>query len=598
MDKFFEGAWENKLAETEKMLDPTNGFIYEEINGINYHTAVSSGRVHRLRENAEYITALLTEGDAAAEKKAHIILEAVLKEQDKDSAHETFGIWPYLFEEPLTEMKNPDWNWASFIGRVLLVLLDEFPEKLTEEEIQAIKEALQRACTSIVRRNMAVDYTNISLMSSFVLVRTSEILKDTDFFERGRQTLERQLDFIQKNGGYAEYNSPYYGVIDIEETGRILKYCANDEVLATARRLHDAAWHVFATHFHYATRQIAPPHARCYADIQNSRVPSLIQIGTKENCSLVSLQDADVDLMWRFTVLDCPKSYYVCFAPMKDHEERFLQEDFYKGYDPIRDDETRILLEKGLAPISSSTYFCRDYCIGTFSKHDMWNQRRPLMAYFRTEHGVVCFRARCMNGNMDFSSAVMSSVQARSSAAGGVPFVTDHGDYHYILTPLVNGCFRTSRFSFRFAVEGSLEDADIVQLKDSSFRFDIGNASIHLMVPHALFGGREVKAQLFDTADDKGIEFVFYEGPEKNMDLANAGECVLLYNLEITPLHAEPETVCAYRRQQDRYEVQMKNAAGQILQQTEVPVHPGRYLQVYRDQIKRYRKGGFYYTDK
>lgn len=590
-EELFEEAWTERLNEAETKFDPQKNLLYADMQGINYHTSVENGRVHKVRENAEYIPALFFRGKAADEERAHDILKSVLSMQDKDDAHETYGIWPYLFEEPLSGMKNPDWNWAAFIGRVLIVLLRDFPERLSEQEKTEIRDALRCACISIIRRNMGVDYTNISLMTGFVLSCSGEILRDRTFLERGKRTFEKQLDFIEKNGGYAEYNSPYYGVIDIEETGRALRYCRESTVIAPAEKLHRAAWKVFAEHYHYPTRQIAPPHARCYADIQDRRVSSLIEIGTNGKCRLTD--QMEVDLMWRFDTFQCPAEFCPSFRPLS--EPRTVRQKFYRGYDPIADEETRVLVEKGMPEISSCTYLHPEYCLGTFSRHDMWNQRRPLMAYFRTEHGVVCFRARCLHDGMDFSSAVMASVQSEGLVSGGISFVTDHGDYHYILTPLDHGKFDVSELSVRFTAEGALQDVTVTKLSDTAYRFQIGKQNVELSVPRAEFGGKTVTSDSFRTDREQGAEFVFYRGEKKKTDLNNIGASYLLYTLQVSG-QEDLKPGASFEKTENGFCAVLQSENG-ALRSEEIRKIPCRYLPEFPGKKKQFYKGGFYYTD-
>ena len=563
----------------EHRYNPEDGLVWAKAMEINYHTAVNSGIVHHTRENISWLPALLKRGEPGDMEIARKSLLQVLALQDTNERHLTYGIWPYLFEETLDRMKNPDWNWAAFLGASLAVLLEElradFPAELTER----MEQALSRACESILRRNMGVDYTNISLMSAGVLVLTGELLSREDYRKRGQEILERQLEFVEYNGGYAEYNSPTYGVLDIEETGRVLHYTRHEETREVAGKLHSLAWKVFAEHYHPATGQLAPPHARCYEDMQDASIRTLISVGTEGACMLEPYESWKVGDQWPFMTLKCPRELWGYFQ--KQERPRILREDFYKGIDTIEDDQVRVLIEKGTPPLTAYTYFHPAYCLGTFARHDLWNQRRPLMAYFKTEAGNVCFRLRCMHDDMDFAGAVIRTAQQENAAVGTVGFVTDHGDYHYILTPLKDGCMTADRVSLDFLVEGAVEAVQVREVTEEApggadrrgpllgaaesignavesagyadsrlFAFEMEERTLYLRILGAVFGNEPVRIEFFgeNSAEkgvwpmdrgnggkiaERGVRVILFEGQRRELDFHQLDRAYAAFWLEV-----------------------------------------------------------------
>ena len=571
-------------------FDQNTGLLSDFNNGINYHTAVEEGVVHRTRENLSWIPALISRDRETGIRTAVRAVPKVLSRQDRDPDSPTYGIWPYLFEEPLSEMKNPDWNWAPFLGGSLITILKEYGDLLPAELVNDMKVSLRCACESILRRKMGADYTNIVLMSGFVLTAGGEILEEKEFIRSGVRILEQQLEFVEKNGGFAEYNSPTYGMIDIEETGRILYYAKDEEALRLARRLHGLAWKVFAEHYHAPTGQVAPPYARCYDDIQKKDIRTLITIGTKGRCRLVEDQEWEVNLMWPFMVLDCPEEYERYFR--EPEYPRVQEEDFYRGFDPIGEDEVRILIEKGTPNLHSYTYLHPLYCMGSFARHDMWNQRRPLMAFVRTKSGTACFRARCMHDDMDFAGALMQNVQHENAAAGGVSFVTDHGDYHYILTPLENGTMEAERLSLDFTVTGAVEEVSVTDLGDGGYLFVIGTCEIELHILKACFGHESVRAERIESEDRRGIRLNLYEGERTKIDLGAVGEAYVLYGLEIREAGEKKKSV--YRISVEGTGVTLETSDG-FTGGIQADPMPGRFIPGEENRMKKFRNGGFYY---
>lgn len=596
-----ERLWEKIQEQMDNLMetqyDEKAGLFGYEAKGINYHTAVSGGMVHSTRDNLSWMPAFLKRGTKKDHELACDIITKVLEFQDKDKNSLTYGIWPYLFEEPLTEMKNPDWNWGPFLGAALITILEEYRDVLPGELTEQMEKALVRVCESISRRNMGVDYTNISLMSAFVMTLSGELLQDEDCYRQGLKILKAQLEFVELNGGYAEYNSPTYGVIDIEETGRILKYSGREEAKEAARRLHGMAWKVFAEHYHPVTGQIAPPHARCYEDIQSSLVRTLITVGTDGACELEPYETWQVGAHWPFMVLECPKELWKYFR--KEDASRVLKEDFYKGKDTIGDDQIRVLVDKGTPALTAYTYFRPEYCLGTFREHDMWNQRRPLMAYFETKQGVVCFRARCMHDDMDFAGAILQTFQQEGTAVGTVRFVMDHGDYHYILTPIADGKITVDRFSLDFILEGAIEEIRVIPMGRSgqeeyeTFCFEIGSNLLFLKILTAAFGKEVIRVEQVDTDDAKGIRLILFEGEKRKLDLKHLTRAYAAFWLEITE-GQQPVSSGYIREAEEKLFCGLKCGDGQ-LRELVIVQEPGLYMQPIAGMVKEFQYGGFKY---
>lgn len=579
----------------ELSYNQETGLLQEQISGRNYHTSITNGVIHRTRDNLTWLPALLKRGEAGDRDIALNTIQRVLELQDQNPDSPTYGIWPYLFEEPLEQMQNPDWNWAAFLGSILITLLKEFSKELPSKLIEDIKVALICASESILLRNMGVDYTNISLMSSFVLVLTGELLSEKRFFQKGVNNLERQLDFVKQNCGFAEYNSPAYGVIDIEETGRLLRYSGSEEVLSLARSLHGWCWKVFAEHYHPTTGQIAPPHARCYEDIQSPTIRTLITIGTQGTCELEPKDRWEINLLWPFMTLECPKELWECFQPQS--VSKIIQEEFYKGYDPIENNELRVLIEKGTPPLTSYTYLHQEYCFGSFRRHDMWNQRRPLMAYFPTESGVACFRVRCMHDGMDFASAVMSNVQHKGMATGGISFVTDHGDYHYILDPIQDGKIMAKEFLVEFVLTGALEDAVVEKKSNSIWCIRVGLCTIYIKILEVAFGDSYIQIEPISNANSKGVRVVLYRGVQNTIDFLALDKAYVLYEMEITTGDEPSIRSEITRHEKSQVKIELITPDG-FRDKVNIPEKPGLYMPALSGLTKAFEKGGFYYYEE
>ncbi|MFP3670057.1 hypothetical protein SB717_33740, partial [Priestia sp. SIMBA_032] len=95
--------------------DPRRGLILADATPNPIHTRIVTGRAHRIRDSLAYVLALWElhrPGDTVIDGEDRIsraarVLDEVLTLQDTDPASDTYGIWSYWAEEPLSEMAPP-----------------------------------------------------------------------------------------------------------------------------------------------------------------------------------------------------------------------------------------------------------------------------------------------------------------------------------------------------------------------------------------------------------------------------------------------------------------------------------------------------------
>ncbi len=522
------------LKEKHQTFDEQEAMIQGKIVSRGYHTNAKTGQtVHSVRDTTLYAAALLYSGEEAYLDRALACIDRVLKLQDIDEKRETYGIWPYLLEEPVEAMSAPDWNMADFNAKKLLHILIDHRHALPEEMVKRVEAAVYHASMSIMRRNMGPDYTNISLMGAYVTIKAGEVLQNEELFSYGKRRLEKELEFVSLNGGYSEYNSPTYSILAIEEIGRMLKYIEDKECLETASQLHDLAWRSMAQHFHHPTRQLAAPHGRCYDNLFHKKSLSFLQIGTGMSLDLIDPEDMQIELLWSQIIIECPVKYYDYFKPIET--PRFLKDKFYQGHDIISDDEIRVNIEKNAPDMEARTYMNRNFSLGSFTLYDFWNQRRPLMAYWGTADKPAYLQVRFLKNGTDFCSAMLRASQINNHVVAGVYFVQDHGDYHFILDLLKDGKIEAEELTVRFEVGGSIDNVDIPSEIQTGKSFDIaaGDISVRITPLLYMFEDHILKVKTGANQTAKWVDFVLYEGDSKQFDLNQFSCAAFLFGLSV-----------------------------------------------------------------
>jgi hypothetical protein len=452
------------------------------LQGQGYHTCVPNGTlVHRTRDALDYALALLAEGGTDSVARALRIIPRVLELQDREPCNRTFGIWPYFFEEPLGAMRPPDWNWADFIGVRLAHILGPYAHHLPADLRAAARAALGNAALSIFRRNIGPDYTNIAVKGGVVAIMAAEQTDQPFLLRYGRQRLARFLEHTRQNGGFTEYNSPPYGAIVVLEVERGLLLIKDTEARASLLAIHEQCWRGMANSLHLPTGQLCGPHARAYDSALNAVQTELLsaELG-HELFAPAGLPPAyergrDVINLLIIPRIPCPEP--IRRAILDAAPTRLVRQDYVRSTDP----EVRR---------QGTMWFDGDLCLGSVNVENLWQQRRPLVAYWKNGDTVAMLRVRLLQKGRDFASGVLRSSQAGPDALAVCSLVTNKGDSHDHLDRAADGIFQVEQLAL--SIELSAPDAQVRADAAGGFTLQAGGRTVAVRPLHAEFGGHEV----------------------------------------------------------------------------------------------------------
>ena len=482
--------------------------------GPDYHTRVPNGAwVHPTRESLDYALRLLRSGEA---DRASPIVRKVLSLQNTDPTSETYGIWPWLLEEPLSEMDPPDWNWADFCGARLAQILIEYPGDLPGDLILATRTALGHAAASIFRRNVGPAYTNIAVMGAGVTLAAGELLDEPRLADYGRLRLRNIVEHTSHHGGFNEYNSPTYTVVTLAECERMLQLVTDPTARADAERLRQAAWRTIAEHYHPGTSQWAGPHSRAYSDRLDSGIAAFLSTRT----GIEILPHPASGLRDRFegtTPLPCPAGLVDRFSTPHS-EETELHSTFIR-----RDGDDSTL---------GTTWMSEDACLGSVSRDNLWDQRRVLLGYWRTEDDTaVVLRLRFLHDGHDFSSACVRNSQDGPRVLSTIGLLTNMGDAHHVLDVPHSGTFDAEDFRVRYELVGRNVAGKAVG--DGLFELSAGQHRAVIHTTPGRFGPQELTWEMEQTEGRVCLDGVCYRGPRRKFDPKELGEVVIVAGLEV-----------------------------------------------------------------
>ncbi len=520
------------VENNHKLFNPETGMIQWHVEpwsggGGGYHTRLS-GDIHNVRFNIEYANNVFFLRKEEYYEEAKSALMHTIKAQDTREGSKTYGLWPYYVEEDCDHMLAPDYNMADFNSKNLAYILKRRFDCIDEEMRTMISDALMRAAECSIRRNVSPDYTNISLMSLNTIIIAGELSGNKALLERGKERLRKVYEYNMFSQNYSEFNSPTYTPLAIEELGIMLEMVEDEECLKMARDLNYLAWDMFLRHYHKELRELCPPHMRAYSSFNNN-LPDVVYLGTNGRYGMLNTVDIPYPKMMQIMPV-CPEELIKKYLEPAQ-KTVFLDETFYKKNNIRTPDEDTVIIRNLESPdLKSFTYITGDYSMGAFEKTDMWTQRRSSMVYWGNGEHKASVRIRCINKDYDYCSGMVYTNQFENVMLSHCGFVTDRGDFHYILDKTKDGKLTTEKLFFKFELEGDCENVTVTQ---DGTRFTISDKGIKIDINilEAVFEGQPMR--VFYNEADKCVEAVCFDG-ERTIDFNETKtDCYMIFTMAV-----------------------------------------------------------------
>lgn len=234
----------------------------------SYGNVPDPTRAHLVRESLWYALGLLMRDSPADRRRAGLILGTLARLQFNSPGKPQHGSFPRCPEEPAPPDDAQIWrdydpNWREFIGTALLLLLDAFPQKLTEPQSRSIDAMIRLAAEGAFIRDVHAEYTNIALMSAYLLDAAGTRLHEPAWTQRGQRLADQVHARWLPNRAFDEFNAPTYYGIDLAALEQWRRSPS------TSIRHHGEAmlaelWRDIARFYHPAMRNLCGPFDRAY----------------------------------------------------------------------------------------------------------------------------------------------------------------------------------------------------------------------------------------------------------------------------------------------------------------------------------------------
>jgi hypothetical protein len=234
-----------------------------------YEAGQAGIEVHLVRETAWYALGLLlrnADGDIARAVQA---VDAVLTYQFDAPGQPYHGTWYRSPHEPPPPANPVIWddydpNWREFIGTTLALMLTEYEARLPGDLVRRIDLALRRAIAGTLERNVPASYTNIALMTSFLLQFGAARFDEPGWAAQAERLADEILSRFRVTGAFDEYNSPTYYGIDLYALALWRSYAGSALLRDAGAEIEAALWRDIAQYYHAGMRNIAGPYDRSY----------------------------------------------------------------------------------------------------------------------------------------------------------------------------------------------------------------------------------------------------------------------------------------------------------------------------------------------
>jgi hypothetical protein len=224
---------------------------------------------HLVRETGWYALGLLLRDAHGDRARATRALDVVLTYQFDTPGQPYHGTWYRSPHEPPPPANPVVWrdydpNWREFIGTTLALALLEYESRLPAELVRRIDVALRRAIDGTIERNVPASYSNIALMTAFLLQFGSERFGEPAWTVAAEWLATEILERFRANQTFDEYNSPTYYGVDLYALALWRSYAASALLRAGGAEIEAALWRDIAQFYHSGMRNVAGPYDRSY----------------------------------------------------------------------------------------------------------------------------------------------------------------------------------------------------------------------------------------------------------------------------------------------------------------------------------------------
>ncbi|MCC5930973.1 MAG: hypothetical protein JJU28_17135 [Cyclobacteriaceae bacterium] len=215
--------------------------------------------VKSIRSTIRLASALMFRNNKDDFQNAINIIEWILAHQYTDITDQyTYGTW-----KTSVNSEKIDLNWREFIACELIIIYKTYYDLLPQSLQQSISAAIIRAAEGSMVRDVAAEYTNISVMSAFLMHFAGDEFDKADLSASGILKAKRILELYERHHAFSEYNSPTYDGVSLIGFALWRKF-GTDPLRTMGIHLEQALWTQISLNYNPQLKNMVGPHIRSY----------------------------------------------------------------------------------------------------------------------------------------------------------------------------------------------------------------------------------------------------------------------------------------------------------------------------------------------
>ncbi len=211
-----------------------------------------------IRSTTRLAMALLFRNDPGDHTNAIEILKWILKQQHLDENAKIYGAWK-------TSVLNDklDQNWREFVGCDLIIIYHNYKDVLPDDLLDNIEHGLVHAAMGAMKRDVTPQYTNISVMSAFLMNYVGTAFDIPALRTAGLKKAQDIHALFRRYNTFSEFNSPTYDGVSLVGLA-LWRELSQGEMKSMGIKLEQSLWKEIAAHYNPVLKNISGPYFRAY----------------------------------------------------------------------------------------------------------------------------------------------------------------------------------------------------------------------------------------------------------------------------------------------------------------------------------------------
>lgn len=211
------------------------------------------------RSGIYHSVGMLYRNEGMDRENAQRVMGALLKLQHNVPGDKLHGMW-----RTGVGKDREDQNWREFVGTGFIVAREYFGDALAPDLVRDIDAALMRAAEGAVKRDVSAGYTNIALMSAFLMDYVGHTASKPEFQEAGKKKAKAIRDLFFQYKTFTEFNSPTYYGVNLMGLGMWRELGKSAGLREWSQEIESNFWGHIAQFYHAGMKNMCGPYARGY----------------------------------------------------------------------------------------------------------------------------------------------------------------------------------------------------------------------------------------------------------------------------------------------------------------------------------------------